>query len=551
MRHLRSLLAGTTASALVLLAGTAGAAPVAAAGSATSTASVVAITAAGHSVALTTFSATASTLAAALAKVEFVPVTVDGTKVGAVSVDPSTAPKTVGGVTTAAVAALPASVLSATSPSATLTAAIKDSLPSAGLTGGLGTIKVLNMPLGLSGALSVGSAVSNVEAKANKVLTITDVSLPSINDLLAALGLDISKLPVDVLNGLVDQIGITVTTAVETAQQAANDAIDTAQSAVDSAAAAADGADAALTAATSALETALGNLIVPLTLAEWNAMDTAAQDALRLLNPALDTAVGAYATAAAAVDAAQAALNAAIDTLQAKIADLADLVKDVLAGVPLVSLDAANVGIVASVGTTKLAKVTGTVSGLKVLGTDVLKDVLGSSTVDVVEMVTAITNQINGAISTVTGALSGVLAGVTDATGIQVPAPSVKVLQKVELTGQEGAFGTAYAGVTALAVSLGEVRIPRIYALPEALAGTLAGVTQTATGVLAKPLSITVGQLGEGARFRPASSNAAPGTPGSPGNLPTTGGPAALAVIALGAIGFALLAKRHLGKAAA
>ncbi len=246
-------------------------------------------------------------------------------------------------------------------------------------------------------------------------------------------------------------------------------------------------------------------------------------------------------TAQAALNAALAALNSALDTVLALAASILD--------VPLVSIVSINVSSLAQVGpkaTNRTADVTGTISGVSVLGADVLAMAGLGSTVDVIGSASAAVNQIN---SQVRGVLSPVFSALNSAVpGLTVPTPSVEFLTKQTGVGTDGAFGTAFAAVNALTVKIGALTIPTLVALPTLPA--LPGITQSAASISTAPIAMVVGQLGESARFRPASTTGAPITPGSPGTnggptLPSTGAPVGLAVAALVVTGLAVAARRR------
>lgn len=557
MRPHRPVLAALALSAVLPVTAASAATGLAAAGSATSTATLASLsvgkltigttTLAGHAVSIGTLTANAQTLSATQApSVAFTPVTLDGVMTGTVTVTPANSPKTVGGVSTGA---LPLNVLSATSPSATLSAASVSASRNATLSSKLGSAKILGLTVTLNGGLDVGSVTDASHASAAKTLTITNIALPNLADIIAALGIDITKLPAGTLNNLVSQLPVAVSAATEAAIQAANTAIDTAQSQLDAAQATYDSATAALNTAAGDLDTALAGvdystitlpngMSAPLDHNDWDtltAMGTAGttvRTAITTLDPAVGTAATAYETAKTAYGTAQTALSAATAALTSALGTLAGLVEGVLAGTPLVSVGAAKIGTTANVGSAKSAAVTGSISGVKIMGEDLLKTLTGSSTLDAAKVAGDLASQVNAELSDLSDTLSGVLSTVTGATGLVVPAPKIEVLAKKTSTGVSGAFGTADATVTALSVSLGSATIPQVYALPGA--GSLPGVLASATGFKTAPLSVKVGVLGEAARFRPAGSS----TTGGGADLPATGVPAALGIVAV--IGTAL-----------
>jgi hypothetical protein len=557
MRLHRPVLAALALSAVLPVTAASAATGVAAVGSATSGATLATVsvgnltvgstTVQGHSISIGTLSAGAQTLSASAApSVMFVPLTVDGVQTGAVTVTPATSPKTVGGVSTGA---LPLNILSATSPSATLTAASATASKTAGLAAKLGSVKVLGMPVTLDGGLDVGSVTDASHAQAGKTLSIKNISLPNIADLLAALGIDLAKLPVDTLEALVAGLPVTISAATATALDTVETTISTTQTALGTAQSTLAAKLTALNTATTALDAALAayggavpaGVIAPFDHTDWDSLTTLEKTAVGTADATVASTGAAYDTAKSEWSTADAAVNTLTGTLTSAIGTLADLVAGVLSGTPLVSLGAAEVGTKAAVSSTKTAAVTGYVSGVKVMGEDVLKAVTGNSKLDAAKMLGDTASQVNSEIASIGQALSNILSSATGATGLVVPAPSIALLTKTTKTGTDGAFGTADAVVTALSVSMGSVTVPDAFALTGA--GSLAGIAPTSTGFKTAPLSVKVGALTEAARFAPGSSTS---TPGSGGSLPATGAPYGLAAVAVIGAGFAVAARRKL-----
>jgi hypothetical protein len=571
MRLHRPVLAGLALFTVLPVTAASAATGVAAAGSAMSTATLATVsvgnltigatTIQGHSVSIGTVTAGAQTLSPSVApSVTFVPLTVDGTQTGAYTVTPANSPVTLGGISTAA---LPMNVLSATSPSATLTAATTSASRTSGLTAKLGSAQVLGLPVVLNGGVNVGSVTDASHAQAGKTLTISNVGLPNLADLIAALGIDIAKLPVDTLNGLVQGLPLAINSATATAIDNANDAIDTADAQLTAAETALANGTAAYNTAEAALDAALAGadytgitlpsgMAAPLDHTDWDALTAmgAPGAAVQTLIGTANSSVGltsvptstaaVYQAAKDALPALQAAVTTLTGALAGVIATLSGIVEGLLAGTPLVSVGAGEVGIKAYVGTTKTAAVTGYVSGVKVMGEDVLQVVTGNTKLDAAKLVGDLADEVNAEIADITGSLSAILSGATGATGLSVPAPSIQVLTKTTSTGVDGAFGLANATVTALSVSLGSATIPQAYALSDA-AG-MAGIGETATGFKTAPLSVKVGVLAEAARFRPAGST----TPGNSGQMPSTGAPAGLAIVAVIGVAVAVVTRRRL-----
>jgi hypothetical protein len=444
-------------------------------------------------------------------------------------------------------------------------------------------VKVLGLPVNLAGALQTASSVTTANgASALKTVSVKNLQLPSIADILGALGLDLSALPVDTLDELVNGLEL-VNGAVTTAEGA----VDTAQAAVDQATATLAAKNATLSSATSSLTAAQSTLtsattaltsaiqansavLSPLGITDITTLvgsvDPARATALALpgMQSALDgytsaqtavtTAQAAVATAQAAVDAAQAALTTVTNTLTGALHTLLTTLTGVLDGTPLVSLDSLQVSTkaaarTASKGGQQAEVVGGTIKGLHVLGVDVLDNVLGSSSVSLDAVTSTVLGKVNGLMDQVTGTLSDVLSNVPSLPALKIPAPNVQLLTKSASTSVSGGFGRASTVVQGLSISLPAITVPSSVAVPQAASlPALTGVTQAAGTFVSAPVSLGLLTLHDQAAFRPAvtgtSTNA--GAPGTGGHLADTGLPAGVAVLSLLVVGGALLVHRRL-----
>ena len=552
MRLYRSALAGIALGALLPVSAAQAATGVSAAGSAVSSATLVKLSVGelldvvdATELSLGTLTMHAQNITAAAPSVTFVPVTLNGVQKGAVTVTPANSPKTVGGVSTGDLG-----VLSATGPGASIKAA-DGAVRSASLGSTLGQATILGLAIGLDGGVAVDAVSDTSHAQAGKTLTIKNVELPNVADLLGALGIDFAKLPVATLNRLVSDLRVTISETTQTALDAANEAVDSAGDALATGQAEVAAATAELTTATEAFDAALSGATLPAELSgpldheDWDGLSAEAKTAVLALNTGLSDAAAAYEDAKAAVpDEADdiPALQAALDAAEGV---LAGIVEGILGGLPLAKIGAAKIGTDAAVSkAAKAASVTGTISGVEVLGNDVLSDVTGESTLDVAAIVGDVADDVNAALNTATSALSDILS---DLTGMVVPAPQVTLLTKKTSTGTAAGFGTADATVTALSISLGSATIPAAYALEGA--GELPGVGAVTEGFKTAPLAIQVGVLGESAKFRPGTTTATPNKPAKPGSTPThpaTGGPAGLGIVAVIGAALAVGVRRRL-----
>ncbi|MDX6198221.1 MAG: hypothetical protein QOJ79_1372 [Actinomycetota bacterium] len=599
------------------------------AGSASTGLTLLSLALAGHDVRVGSVALSSSTVSGTpTSKVVVTPVKADGKVYGEQSVTSANSPSAVPSFDSAAV--LPsalAGVVSVKSPVFNVTAG-----PAAVAKAGadsLGSVRVLGLPVALDGTVDVGSLVDSVNATGHKTLAVKNLALPSIADILAALGLDLSKLPTKTLTDLVAGLNLT-NTAVSTAQKALTDAeaalgsaVTSAQKAVDdqqakvtSALTALDGAKLNLTTANTAVTTAqsantaakqqqtaaksqldaatasivgasgpVGSLVynaylaanpaAAATLAAAQSAYDSATATVTSTGTALANAQSAAQAAQVAVDAAQTALNSAqallaslLNTLNGLLGSLGPQINALLAavtavldGTPLVSVDSFTVeteAVVksASAGGQTAKVVGGEIQGVHVLGTDVLNNVLGSSKVNVLDLVGSTLSQVTAKVDALNGVLSSVLSAVP---GLSIPAPQVDLLTKSTSTSIANGFGNAENSVNALSVSIPAITLPAALALPSAaslpaisgapdLAGAL-GI-KAVGDLTSQAMTLKLGTLSEQSSFRPGTT-AAPTTTTPPGTTPTgtplatTGMPAGIALIGFLLVGFGLVVRRR------
>jgi hypothetical protein len=579
--------AAVSALALCVASGTAGAATAAApaAGSASSVLSLLQVQAGGHTVRAGDLTLSSDTLTGSpVATVALTPLVVDGSAYGQQTVTPASSPVTAGAQSSPGALA---GIVSLTSPA--FTASATDAPSTSAGSQSLGSLSLLGMTVPLTGTVDLGSAVDAATgAVGTKTVVLENLALPSIADLLAALGLDLSALPVGTLDDLVNALDL-VTGAITTAEGA----VDSAQAALDAAVAdlasknadltSAQGvlttAQGTLTSATTALTDLLATITAPVlalypgadTIAGYGALDALGVAAVEAVAPGTAAAYTAYTAAQAAVTAAQTAVDAAqalVDTAQALVgtlttalagvvATLQDALTAVLDGTPLVSLDSLSVTTKALATSAQPGGQTaqiqgGMITGLNVLGTDVLDSVLGSSSVDLLDLTSGVVSDLTATLDGLTGTLSDVLSSVPGFPVLSVPAPQVQLLTKSTSTSVVDGFGKAAADVTGLRITIPAITLPTSLALPGAASlPALTGVTQVAGQLTSAPISVGLATLSDQAAFRPAVvASTTPGgsTPGGSSGTPTlpnTGLPAGLAVVALLTLGGALVLRRR------
>jgi hypothetical protein len=651
----------SAAAAVAVLAAVAGPAtaatqPVPAKGVASSTVSLVGLTAGGHTVSAGTLQLLSDMLGAeSVAKILVTPLTADGTAYGQQTITPDNSPGTTPAASTSSLVPALNGIAGLTSPVIRASSSNDGGEPSTSAgAASLGGLSLLGLPVALDGNLDVVSAVTRTGGAAGEqTLALDGLALPSIADLLGALGLDLSALPIEVLNELLAELDL-VTTAVTTANKALTDATKEIQTQIDAAQAEVDKASAALTAEldkltaknaelaaaekdlaekTTALEplkkavsdaqaqlaaanteltsatATLTDLLGTLSISTYELLDeparallgedvavaydaykaaqasvasatalvttttadlAAAQSLVDVAAALVSTIKGAVATLQTVIDELQKVLDAAINvlksvlsTVQPQLDALLGAITAVLDGTPLVSFDSLSIVTQALATSNKdggqTAKVTGgELSGLEVLGTDVLSDVLGTTKVDLLDLAGTQLTAINGLISQLTGTLSSVLSTVPQFPTLSIPAPKVGLLTKSAATDIAGGFGVADTSVKGLTIAIPSVSIPTALALPGAAdLPALNGISQV-TGLLrSAPIGLDLATVTSNSRFAPAVI-ALPGTgtpdTGAPGTdtpgtaapqLPRTGASQALAVLAVLLMGAAVVARRR------
>ena len=466
-----------------------------------------------------------------------------------------------------------AGVLTVSSPAAALTAQRTATGAVAKLAAnGQNLLSVLGLPVGGSVSIDDLSQVAGGDASAGKHLVVSGLSLPSIADLLGGLGLDLSKLPLDSLLALVNQLGLS-TAALDSAVAAVNTQIDTLQGQIDTVTAQIASQTAtlnsdtaqlqqlqdAVTAAQQQVDAAIAATGLPITCSTIPSVPPVGVD-LTAVTSACNTLTAAQtALSSSTLQSTITTLQSQIDALQAQLADLTNQLKNVagplitqvlgvLDGAPLVSLAKLDVSTLASAGTKHVADVTGTVTGLKVANTDVLQKVTGSSSLDLVKLAGSTLTGVQSTVSGLLGQLSTVLSSVPQLPDLKVPAPTVKVLQKSTSLDPIGGLQAATASVTALQIDWPGLQIPDAVALA-GVANLLPRSQQSHATLVGQPLSLTIGSLGDVAKARPATTAPqgtpqTPSTPTSTPQLPMTGLAGWLPVTALLLVGTALGIRR-------
>jgi hypothetical protein len=432
----------------------------------------------------------------------------------------------------------PVPVLSGAINPATLVSLVDVDGAKATLTSTLANVSALGSVLKVDAAnLALGGLAAPTSTTSNRGLTIDNVTVLDLRELLNLLGLDLNLLPISTLTALVDQLGLLGTLNSLTGQNfgsagallsAINSPTAAAQSAVNTAEAAVATAEQNLNAAVAAAAGLLCNLTPQLPLCQ-----------------AVTAAQGVLATATATLNSAIAALNAAL----AQVLNLLNGLADTLDLAPILQVQGLEVGALSTAVATvadSSAAVIAKIGGIKVGGVD-LGGLDLNATLDEVQAVAAqVTSTISGVLQTISPSLANVV--------------KIDLLQRATDVHQDGNYVAALAGVTGLVATitppnvcsvvndllgqlpgglLGNGSLPGVSlpALPvssllstvgsvvscDLVGGASAGQFQpqallpNALPALTAPITLTAASVSSAATFQPATTPQTPQTPTTPG----------------------------------
>ena len=441
------------------------------------------------------------------ASIDVVPVALDGTSYGEKKVTNGTKAVPANGQGVAGVVGVstPGAVIQATTqggPVAKLTSAGNYAASIVGI----------DLPA-IAGSVNFGSSVLNKTSDSAKTVHVSNVQLPSLTDLLGQFGLDLSRVEFAKLQNLVDALKLNANSAIEAAEGTLSDA----QADLSDAQSALDDATATLTNALSVAHGFLG--AIPTDIPTWIGSDTASLlgdmnniQGAGAAGIALDAATTTYNAALTAENAAEAAVFGVEETLIPLLVDALD--------VPLLSIGSVTVGTIADAGANHVATVTGSVKGVSVLGTQLIKNTdvlsLGSAALNTVQ------TKINGLTTKVGAFLNNAQLNPSNGSLLKVPAPVITLLQKTTSLNPIGGYQGAYAQVVGAAVSWGALTIPgsaQIEIAKKAAHPNL--VINNAGNLVTDPIGLTVASLTDQSRYASAAAVKTPTTV-TPGTTPTT-----------------------------
>jgi hypothetical protein len=449
-----------------------------------------------------------------------------------------------------------------------------------GMSAGLANLRLagglVQVPTGL---VQVSSAAAGGSANATRSITIPSIRVLDLSAVLDGLGLKLTDLSVNQLLALLKGLGVTLPGVADPAAAVAalNRAIDTVKAATGNITAplcaTVDGLLAPLGGVTGLVGGAIGSLPQTPAGGLTSTLPTlggnAGSSGGSVLPPVVGGVLGGLGVHAAALPS-----TFSCSSLTGTVQDLLTTVQSTL-GTLLA-------GALAQLGDTALLSV----QDVKVALTATATDTVGTSVADVSASIgqvkvgnlavpgvsgldlTAPVASLNQATAAIQGAIGSVLATVNTQLANLV---KVDVLKIDKVVGTAGSYTHAASTVTALKatltppVSLGAALIDLSAVPTSTVLGTLTtavpaiapamGQLEAALGglqALSAPSSVTIGQLSGDAAFRPvAASVPAASTGGAPGGeLPRTGGDAALPAMFAVALGGVALALRRLARSA-
>jgi hypothetical protein len=468
------------------------------------------------------------------ASIDVIPVALDGTSYGEKKVSNGTKAVPANGQGVAGVVGVttPAAIIQATTQGGPVA-----KLTSAGNYGA--TVLGINLPA-IAGSVNFGSSVLNKTSDAAKTVHVSNVALPSLTDIFDKFGLDLSRVEFARLKNLVDTLKLNATSAI----QAAETTLSNAQADLSDAQDAVDAATTALTNALNAQSTLFSNAAITTltglsgtpTAAQWVAFGTTLQGTIETaMNGLTLNSAANITTATSDLDAA----TAALDGFENALFSAEDALIPLLVGaldVPLLSIGSVTVGTIADAGANHVATVTGSVKGVSVLGTQLIKSTdvlsLGSSALATVQ---AKINVLTQAVGTF---LNNAPLNNSNGSLLKVPTPAITLLQKTTNLNPMGGYQAAYAQVVGAAVSWGALTIPgfgEVGIVKKAARPNL--VVNSSGNLVTDPIALTVASLTDQSRYAPAAAVKTPTTvtPGTTPSttLPQTGVPVGVAVGAL------------------
>jgi hypothetical protein len=398
--------------------------------------------------------------------------------------------------------------------------------------------------------LSDTAKVVSTGALAEKSFSLGNLSLPSVADLLAALGIDLPALLDQLTQGNLTKLASVVTDVTTGAVKSANDAVDAAQADLQAqsqtpadslAAANTELADAeqqvidknaafasAWSAAYGALDPATQGLVdTALTTAGlpnppsaddlngWSAATTTLQPLFDAVDPSLWPTIASAASAVAAAENVVTLVNILIDKLQT-------LIDSVLNAITANKNPIANLGGISLVTKALAAKTPSAGAAVTVAKVDVL----------------GVTETLSSLVQTLTSQLQPLSQALNSVTGLSFTPPKIGIGVPAHGTSRSGQTRHAFASVSAVTVTLPTITLPA--------ALHAAGAPAAVSG------SVSLGVLGEQASWTPAVTHTVttpdqPQTPQSSNSpqLSDTGGRVALPIIAMMLIATAAVLRRR------
>lgn len=427
-----------------------------------------------------------------------------------------------------------------------------------GLSGALSNLSVagglLHVP---SATVSFGTDAATGQAAATRSIEIPSIEVLNLAAVLQAIGLPLDSLPLAQLQALLGPLGVTLPniddpTAVVTSVNQALDALQGQSGALTSAIC--DQVDGILgtvggLAGTEVVGDAAGDIIDTIG-------DTTGGGGVPVPVPTLPLRAQALPTC----DSVTGTVQDLVDSLQGVVGSVVSSLLVTLGNTSLLSVQGIDIGLVADAKSTvasSVAEVTGTIGSVKV-GNLAVPGLDGLDLGAAAGVLSTAGDTVSAAVGGVLGVLNAQLANMVD----------VDVLKITEQVAPDGDYASATAAVTALTATLTPPALLTGALDTGASAGALLGQVSTAVPALAPvmtqleaslggldlltaPTTITVGQLSSQSAFKPVSA-AAPGSPTpTGGELPRTGGDAAVpAMAAILVAGIALGIRRFINSIA-
>jgi hypothetical protein len=344
----------------------------------------------------------------------------------------------------------------------TLTSILNDTGAASGITAGLDKFGVVSGLLSIpSAALNLGANAAKTDSNGLRGITIPSVDVLNLGALLRGLGIDLTKLPLTTVTGLLDKLGVALPVGGQSLNSAGVLGLVTG----------ANGLVGQITSLASQITSLGGNSLLS-GVVGTNGILPLSGNGLGSLTGLLGGA-GAPTSLVSSITG-NSTLTDTLNALTGQLASLLDGLTNLLGNTSLLSVKDLTLGVTTKAADTVADSAAGVVAKLGNLAVGGIN--LGG--IDIGQTVTQVTNVVNG----VTSALSNVLGSIDPGLANLL---SVKVFDQSKDVNQSNGYTHANAGLSALHVGIGGITS----SLLNAINGLAGGANPSLLSILTGPTS--------------------------------------------------------------